>query len=265
LVGLMQRPCEGKVALIIGGTRGIGRSAVLALAEAGADVIVVGRSLDTAQAVATEALQFGGTSLAIAVDVADTDAMQAATDRVVEQFGRLDILVANAGISPYWMRAEQITPAIWDELMAINLRGAFFSIQAAGRHMLAQGSGSIVAISSVTSAVGVSKGLPYVATKGGMDAMTRSLAVEWAGRGVRVNGVAPGYVATEMTHGMRENPGLADTLLSTVPMDRFAEPEEIASVIAFLGSDAASYITGQILIVDGGFAAGRNSDQRRAP
>ncbi len=148
--------------------------------------------------------------------------------------------------------------------MDVNLRGLFFAVQAGGMHTLQNGGGSIVSVSSVTASVGVTRGLPYVASKGGLDSMTRSLAIEWADRGVRVNGVAPGYIATDMTHGMRDNDALKQSLLDTVPLGRFAEPEEVAALITFLASDAESYITGQTLIADGGFAAGRDASPKRA-
>ncbi|HKB52658.1 MAG TPA: SDR family NAD(P)-dependent oxidoreductase, partial [Ramlibacter sp.] len=187
-------PCSGKVALVVGGTRGIGRAVTLALAEAGAQVIASGRSLDGAQAVADQAAAANGAHVhPIAFDVSGPHASEQAVLEVVRRFGRIDVLVANAGINPYYVRAEKVTPAIWDEIMGVNLRGLFFCVQAAGMHMLEQGRGSIVSISSVTATVGVARGLPYVASKGGVDAMTRALSIEWADRGVRVNGVAPGY------------------------------------------------------------------------
>ncbi|MBR1159438.1 SDR family NAD(P)-dependent oxidoreductase [Bradyrhizobium elkanii] len=256
--------CSGKIALVVGGTRGIGRASVLALANEGAVVIVAGRSIDAAQQVAAEATALGAKAEGLALDILDPAQSKAAVDGVVGRYGALDILVANAGISPYWTRAEKVTPDMWDTVMDVNLRGLFFAVQAGGTHMLQNGRGSIVSVSSVTAAVGVTRGMPYVASKGGMDAMTRSLAIEWADRGVRVNGVAPGYITTDMTHGMRENDVLKQSLLDTVPMARFAHPEEVGAVIAFLASDAASYITGQTIIVDGGFAAGRNSFPSRS-
>lgn len=252
--------CKGKVALIVGGTRGIGRATVLELAAAGATVIPAGRSIESAEAVAGEARALGVDAFGLALDVADPAASQRAVDEVVSRCGRLDILIANAGISPYWDRAENITPQMWDEVMNVNLRGTFFAVRAAGKQMLKQKSGSIVSISSVTAVFGVARGLPYVASKGGMDSMTRSLAVEWAPY-VRVNGVAPGFVATDMTHGMRQNEGLKQSVIDLGLMGRLAEPEEIAPTIVLLASDAGSFITGQTFIVDGGMTAGRDTSR----
>jgi 3-oxoacyl-[acyl-carrier protein] reductase len=139
--------------------------------------------------------------------------------------------------------------------MSVNLRGLFFAVQAAGRRMLEQGLGSIVAVSSVTAQVGILRGLPYVASKGGIDSMTRTLAVEWADQGVRVNGVAPGYVETDITEGMRKNQSLSRMVTDNTPLGRFAKPEEIAGMIVYLVSDESSYVTGQTFVVDGGYAA----------
>jgi NAD(P)-dependent dehydrogenase (short-subunit alcohol dehydrogenase family) len=143
---------------------------------------------------------------------------------------------------------------MWDELMAVNLRGLFFAIQAAATGMLERKSGSIVCVSSAVSGIGIHRGLPYVATKGGVDAMVPSLAYEWADRGVRVNSVAPGYIATDLTQGLITNSSLRSMLLDRTPLQRFGSPEEVAGLICYLASDASAFVTGQRFIIDGGFS-----------
>jgi NAD(P)-dependent dehydrogenase (short-subunit alcohol dehydrogenase family) len=248
--------CDGKVAIVLGASRGIGRACALRLAAAGATVVATARDLATAEAVAGEAHARDVPALGLAADVREPETVAAAVAAAPERVGRVDARVANPGVNPAFVRPEHLTAEIWDEVVDTNLRGIFFAIQAAARQMIVQGGGgSIVAISAVTAAKGTVRGMPYVASKGGLDAGTRTLAVDWAPNGIRVNGVAPGYVETDLTAGMRDHESLSAGLLARIPLGRFGRPEEIAGMVAFLVSDEAGYITGQTFVVDGGMAA----------
>ncbi len=173
----------------------------------------------------------------------------------VATFGRLDILVNSAGISPHYKPAETMTEAEWDEVIAVNLKGVFLCCQAAGRVMIPQKSGRIINISSIGGQVALPRLIAYCAAKGGIDQLTRVLAVEWAPHHILVNAISPGYIDTDLTKGLRQNPARRDALLRQVPLGRLGKPDEIAGAAIYLASDAASYVTGQTLDVDGGWLA----------
>jgi NAD(P)-dependent dehydrogenase (short-subunit alcohol dehydrogenase family) len=245
--GIERFSLEGKRALVTGGARGIGRAIGAALRASGAELIVA--DIDAAAAAETAAA-LGGTALPL--DVTDAREVEAAAARL----GALDILVNNAGIVQN-APATEVALEDWQRVIDINLTGVFTTARGFGRAMVAAGRGSVVSISSICGEVPVwpQPQAAYNAAKAGVNLLTRSLAAEWAASGVRVNAVAPGYTATELTLAGRSRPEWYATWLDRTPLGRLAEPDEIASAVLFLASDAASYVTGTVLTVDGGYTA----------
>ena len=245
---------SGRVAFVTGAGRGIGREVVRTLARAGADIVAADIDPMTAEEAAAEIRGLGRRSVSIEVDVTDPAAVDAAVEQAIREIGRIDILVNVAGICRN-APAESMSDEDWRDVLAVNLDGLYWCCRAVGRHMLARGSGSIVNIASLSGSV-VDFPQPqasYNASKAGVIQLTRSLASEWADRGVRVNCVSPGFIATEMTKlGMAS--GWGDVWLSMIPMARLGEPSEVANAVWYLASDAASYATGTELQIDGGFS-----------
>lgn len=247
---IREHDMTGRLAVVTGGAAGIGRAICEVLAEAGATVVVADRDAARAAALAET---LGGHALGL--DVTDAAAAEDAAADLAARHGAADILVNNAGIV---MNAPALDMDLddWRRVLDVNLTGVFHTARAFGRHMVAAGRGSVVNISSICGEVTVhpQPQVAYNAAKAGVNLLTRSLAVEWAGR-VRVNAVAPGYTATELTLLGRSKPDWFATWLAGIPMGRLAEPREIALAVAFLASDAAAYVTGTVLTVDGGYTA----------
>jgi NAD(P)-dependent dehydrogenase (short-subunit alcohol dehydrogenase family) len=241
----------GKSVLITGGAKGIGRACAEALAAAGGRIIIA--DMDEKAGTGT-ARELGGDFFPL--DVTDRAAVEALANTIAARQGAVDILVNNAGIVRNGP-SESVSVADWQRVIDVNLNGVFHWAQAFGRDMVQAGRGSIVSISSICGSVTVypQPQAAYNASKAAVNLLTKSLAVEWAQKGVRVNAVAPGYTATELTLAGRSKPEWFETWMRMTPMGRLGEPSEVANAVLFLASDAASYITGTVLYVDGGYTS----------
>jgi NAD(P)-dependent dehydrogenase (short-subunit alcohol dehydrogenase family) len=245
---------HGRKALVTGASRGIGEALAVGLAEAGADVAVVAREQSSLEAAEAAIAAAGRRCVAIALDVRDAAAIRAGVDKAAQALGGLEILVNNAGVEEV-RDSLAVDEALWDRIIDTNLKGAFFCAQAAARIMAAHKGGAIVNLCSLTSEVGVPTAVPYGSSKSGLLGMTRALAAEWAAKGIRVNGIGPGYFRTELTEVFYQNAEWQQAMLARIPMRRFGRLEDLVGAAVFLCSDAAAYITGQCLYIDGGYLA----------
>lgn len=247
---------DGKVAVVTGAGQGIGAACARALGEAGATVIVADMMADRVEASVAELKELGIKVSGATLDVTKSKDVDRVAAEVLRQHGRVDILVNNAGVARSDVKAEDTSDEHWRFHMDVNLDGLFWCCRAFGRQMLKQKSGAIVNIGSMSGFI-VNKPQPqafYNASKAAVHHLTRSLAAEWAKSGVRVNAVAPTYIETPLTSfGIKENPQMYETWLEMTPMGRVGQPDEIASVVHFLASDAASLMTGSIVLADGGY------------
>ncbi len=243
---------EDRTALVTGAARGIGRQVALTLAERG--YRIAANDLQAPEETLEELLSAEAEALSIPGDVSDEAAVRGMVEAVVEEFGRIDVLVNNAGISTI-VPAEETTLADWNRTLAVNLTGPFLTCREFGRVMLERGSGSIVNVSSVAGLLGVSDRAAYNASKHGLIGLTRTLAAEWGGRGVRVNAVCPGWVKTEMDEEDQGAGGYTDAdIEGRVPMGRFATPDDVARAVAFLADpEWSGFVNGHTLSVDGGW------------
>lgn len=250
----MQTDLSGQVVVITGGSRGIGRAIAIGMAEVGATVVPAARTEEAIEQVVEKIEGGGGEAMAVTVDVTDEDNVSALFDRAEEEYGRVDSVVNNAGINPGSALGtpERIDLDGFDAVTDVNLRGAFCCAREASEYLHANEGGSVINVASVGGLVGLPRQHPYVASKHGLVGLTKSLALDWAPE-VRVNCLAPGYVATDLTEGLRADDDLRASIIERTPLDRFADPEEIAGPAVFLASDAASYVTGATIPVDGGW------------
>lgn len=252
---LDQFSLKGSVAIVTGGSRGIGEETAVAMAEAGADVVPVARSEDTLEETTERIESTGSETLLAPRDVTDRNGIERLFEEVEERIGNVDILVNNAGVNPYFGSTNDLDVETWEEIFSVNVQGAFTCAQQFGRRIAdREGTGSLINVSSIGGVVALPYQTPYTASKHAVVGLTKCLAVEWA-PDIRVNALAPGYVKTEFTEGVRKNESIRKDILADIPQDRFAEPEEIAASAVYLASDAATYVTGEVHLADGGMAA----------
>ncbi len=243
---------DGRVALVTGGSRGLGLGMALALAHAGADVALAARTASELEEAASLIRAVGRESFVLPTDVSDVTAIQTMVQITAARFERLDILVNAAGIN-IRQPADEFTEDDWDKLMAVNLRGAFFACQEAARIMRRQGKGKIINVGSVAFEIIVPNIALYAISKGGMRQMTRSLAVEWASDNICVNALAPGRFWTKMTDAVFSDAALYESAVAPIPLGRPGTAADLAGATVLLASDASDYITGQTIVVDGGW------------
>jgi NAD(P)-dependent dehydrogenase (short-subunit alcohol dehydrogenase family) len=249
-----QLELNGKTAVVVGGTSGIGRAIAHGLAEAGADVVPTSNLIEHVKTAADEIEERGRKTLRLQCDVKDRNALQTVLDETIKAFGKVDILVNSAGITK---RAPTLDypEETWDDIFDINLKGTLRACQIFGRHFLERKYGKIVNIASLSTFVSLFEVAPYSASKAAVASLTKSLAIEWAQHGINVNAIAPGNFPTDLNRKLLNETPRGQEFLMRTPMKRFGRVEELAGAAIFLASDAASYVTGEVLVVDGGFLA----------
>jgi len=247
---------KNKVAVVTGASRGIGKAIALAFGETGAKVAVAARKTKLLEEVAEEIKATGSEAFAVTCDLSrDTDLFHL-IEETVERFGKIDILVNNAGISPFLVKSEEVTKEMFEEVIQVNLLAPFLLCREAGKSMMKNNWGRIINIASVGGVVGFQRQIAYSATKGALIQMTRVLAIEWSKKyNITVNAIAPSYIATDLTEGVRASEKISQNLLQRTPMGRFGETEEIVTAAMYFASEYSSYTTGTVLTVDGGWMA----------
>jgi 2-deoxy-D-gluconate 3-dehydrogenase len=242
----------GRKAFVTGASRGIGRVIAIALAQAGADVAIAARSQDGLAETAREVTALGRKAFVFPLDVTRPDDVTAAVHEAIRLLGHLDIVVNNAGGTNFTVPFSQMRMSGWEKVMRLNVDATLYVCQAAGPHLHERGAGSIINVASVAGLSAAPGLMPYGAAKAAIISVTRTLAVEWAPAGIRVNALCPGWTATELNRNLWDTPDGGQSTIATVPMARWARPEEMAGPAVFLASNASSFMTGQVLIIDGG-------------
>lgn len=244
----------GRVAIVTGGSKGLGQAMARTLAELGADVVIASRNVSEGEKVAGEIRELGRKSMALAVDAQSVWSINQMVELVKQEFGHIDILINNAGVgknSP----AFEVTEEEWDQVIDTNLKGVFFCSQAVAKVMKEQNYGKIINISSVAGKIGQLNIAPYCASKAGVINLTRALAKEWAPYNIHVNSIAPSYIKTSINEASLSNEGFLNHLLSLIPLKRIGEVDDLSGTVALLASDASNYMTGQTIYIDGGALA----------
>lgn len=246
---------DGKVAVVTGGSRGFGKAIALALADAGADIVVAARTKSALEEVAAEIQKKGRKALAVETDMLNKASINAMADKAFETFGKIDILINNAGqgdTCPFLKLSEEQ----WDTIININLKGYFLATQAVGKYMVKAKSGRIINISSAMGEAPLGFMSPYAASKGGINSMTKSLAQEWATLGITVNAIAPSYFDTDINKNSIADENISKMIMSKTPVKRWGKVDELTGIVIYLASGVSSYMTGTIIALDGGWTAG---------
>lgn len=244
----------GRVAIMTGAGRGLGRTMAIALAAAGADLALASRTTSELDSLVEEVEALGRRAIAVPTDVTSPAACEAMVQAAIDQLGRLDVLVNNAGTNVR-KPALEITPEEYDFVLQTNLKGYFNGARAAGRHFVEQGSGKVINVSSILGSVALPNQAAYASSKGAIDQLTKVLAIEWAEANVQVNGLAPTYFETDLTRPLYDDPERKAFIEDRTPMGRWGQPHELAGAVIFLAGDASNFVTGQTILVDGGWTA----------
>jgi NAD(P)-dependent dehydrogenase (short-subunit alcohol dehydrogenase family) len=247
---------DGKRVLITGASSGVGVAAASAFAKAGADVALLARNPEGLETAAAAARAHGGRAFAVPADVTDREAVQRMVVDSITALGHLDVVVNNAGGTSFMAPFTDVRPDAYAKVMRLNFDSIVSVMQAVGPHMLERGTGSVINVSSIAGLGGTPAVTPYGAAKAAVVNLTKSVAMEWAPRGVRVNALCPGWTATDLNRALWENEDVSRQMTSTIPLGRWGRADEMAGAAVFLGSDASSYVTGQAIVVDGGLTAG---------
>lgn len=247
---------ENRVAVVTGGSRGIGKAIALAYAEAGATVVVAARKVELLAEVVKEIERRGGKGLYVTSDLTQDEDIERLIKETVERCGRIDILVNNSGISPFVKKSEEVTKEMWQDVLQVNLLAPFMLCREAAKIMMKENWGRIINVASVGGILGLPRQIAYCATKAALIEMTKVLAIEWTPKyNITVNAIAPGYVVTDLTEGMRASEKISQNLLQRIPVKRFGEVDEVAGAALYLASESSSFTTGAVIVVDGGTMA----------